>query len=166
MDAHLGLLAHDLPVHLAARRHVDDDVRFDGAPNRTGAGRRRSELRLAKRRSGSLNRDRLALDEDHPVLRELALGDQHLASPAEPAAAADRIDVHAEGARRLEDRRADWEAPALAGRGEDDRAGSRGSWVARSAQAGRRRWPPSRRPRPAPSAGGAVPAGGASRYSA
>src|SRR3984957_4961435 len=48
------------------------------------------------------------------MLGELALSDQHLTAPAKSAAPADRVDVHAEAARRLQQRRAGGEIPALA----------------------------------------------------
>ncbi len=54
------------------------------------------------------------------MLGKLALGDQHLTAPAKTAPAADRIDVHSETARGLQQRRADRKVPALAGRGEND----------------------------------------------
>src|ERR1700680_3475353 len=48
------------------------------------------------------------------MLGELALRDQHLTAPAKSAAPADGVDVHAEAARRLQQRRADGKIPALA----------------------------------------------------
>ncbi len=54
------------------------------------------------------------------MLGELALRDQHLAAAAQAAAAAYRIDVHAEAARGLQQRRAHRKMAALAGRREDD----------------------------------------------
>ena len=54
------------------------------------------------------------------VLGELALGDVDLAAAAKPAPAADRIEVDAQRARRLQQRRAMREPAALAGRREDD----------------------------------------------
>src|ERR1700736_4037041 len=54
------------------------------------------------------------------MLGELALRDQYLATPAKTAAAAHRVDVHAETARRLQQRRADRKIAALAGGREYD----------------------------------------------
>ena len=56
------------------------------------------------------------------MLGELALGDLDLAAPADAASAADRIEIGAELSRRVEERRAVGEVPALAGGGEDDEA--------------------------------------------
>ena len=56
------------------------------------------------------------------MLRELALRDQHLTTSAQPPAAADRIDIHAETARRLQQRRAHGQISALA-RGREDNEG-------------------------------------------
>ena len=56
------------------------------------------------------------------VLGERALGDLDLAAPADAAPAADGIEVDAEPARRVEQGGALGEAPALAGRREDDEA--------------------------------------------
>ena len=53
------------------------------------------------------------------MLGELAEGDLDLAAPAQAAAAAHRVDVHAERTAGLQQRRADGKAPALAGRHED-----------------------------------------------
>src|SRR5688572_3995217 len=85
------------------------------------------------------------------MLREFALGDQHLAASADAAAAADGIDVDAERARGGEQRRADGKTPALArGREDDERLLDgheqplrRGDRYARTLR------PRSRRPRPA-----------------
>jgi hypothetical protein len=49
---------------------------------------------------------------------ELALCDQDLAAPAKTAAAADRVDVHTQTARSLEQRCPDGKVAALAGRRE------------------------------------------------
>src|ERR1700681_4660765 len=48
------------------------------------------------------------------MLGELALRDQHLTAPAKSAAPAHGVDVHAEAARRLQQRRTDGKIPALA----------------------------------------------------
>jgi hypothetical protein len=49
------------------------------------------------------------------VLGELAFGDHHLATTADTASAADGVDVDPQFARRLQERRAEREPPALAG---------------------------------------------------
>src|SRR3546814_10683097 len=54
------------------------------------------------------------------VLGEFAEADLDLAAAAQAAPAADRIDVDAQAARRLQDRRADREAAAPPRGGEDD----------------------------------------------
>src|SRR3546814_12029649 len=54
------------------------------------------------------------------VLGEFADADLDLAAAAQAAPAADRIDVDAQAARRLQDRRADREAAAPPRGGEDD----------------------------------------------
>ena len=64
--------------------------------------------------------ERWSAAEVDAELGELALADLDLAAPADAAAAADRIDVDAEAARRLEQRRAQREAAALARGHEDD----------------------------------------------
>ena len=116
--AHLGGLAHHLAMHLARRRHIDHhigaDLRLTGEPLTglqhlaTGAAR----LDLARHCDAGLARA-------HAVLGELALGDHHLTAAADAATAADGVDVYTEFARRLQQRRAEREPPALA-RGEED----------------------------------------------
>src|ERR1700722_6474165 len=60
------------------------------------------------------------------MLGELTLRDQNLAAAAQSAAPANRIDVDAEAARRLQYRRADGKIPALArGREDDERVSGR-----------------------------------------
>ena len=108
-----GGFAHDLPVNLAGLRNVDhhvgQDFRRAGQAPTLGKLRPPSEpeLRLADRCQARSRRT-------HPVLGELALGDQHLAPTAKSAATADRLDVHAKRPRGLEHGRTDWEAAALA----------------------------------------------------
>ena len=63
---------------------------------------------------------RRALD---PELGELARARLDLTAAAEAPAPAYRIEIDADGAGGIEDRRADGEPPALAGRGEDDERG-------------------------------------------
>ncbi len=54
------------------------------------------------------------------MFRETAFGAFDLAPPTKPAAAADRIDVHAEAARRIEYRSAVRKRAAPSGRREND----------------------------------------------
>ena len=117
---HFCGLAHDLTVDLARRRHIDHhiaaDFRLTGEPLTgfehlaTGAAR----LDLGGRRDAGLARA-------YAVLGELACGDHHLATTADTASAADGVDVDPELARRLQERRAEREPPALAGGQEHDK---------------------------------------------
>ena len=115
----VGLLAHDLPVHLALGRHVDHGVVGDegGAAEATPLGEAAvgSVRQFGRGRRGQCRRR--ARD---PVLRVLALRDGHLAASTDPAATADRVEVDSEPARRVEHRRAAREPTASAGRREDD----------------------------------------------
>ena len=58
-----------------------------------------------------------------PELGEVAAARLYLTAAAEAPAPAHRIEIDADGAGGIEDRRADGEPPALAGRGEDDERG-------------------------------------------
>jgi len=128
MQAHGGIeldcdrldrLAHDLAMDLALRRHVDDDVAHQ--PRRAGEAAA-GEQRLPRRESclGLAERRQVARRGDDAVLGELAYGDLDLAAAADAAAAADGIDVDAERAARLQERRAEREPAALPRRREDD----------------------------------------------
>ena len=120
--AGLGALAHDLLVHLALGRHVDDevapDVRRAAQPPALGQRAAGGVARLLLARRAQVLRR--ALD---PELGEVAGTRLHLAAAAEAAAAADRIEIDAERACGVEDRGAEGEAPALAGGREDDEGG-------------------------------------------
>src|SRR5712671_278527 len=115
----VGVLAHHLAVDLTARGHVDDHVALDARRARQapafghGHAPRVALFRLAERRQAGAGRG-------DAVLGELALRDQYLAAPAKTAAAADRVDIHAETARSLQQRRPYREIAALAGRREYD----------------------------------------------
>ena len=119
----LGAFPHDLLVDLALGRDVDHDVAqeprlaAEAALAAEPAAAAIALLDLAERRDVVVRRA-------DAVLGELALGDRHLAAPAQAAAAAHRIDVDAERARDLEQRRAEREAAAPARRREDDERGS------------------------------------------
>ncbi len=115
----IEVLAHDLAVDLALRRDVDQDVAAD-------LGRARQAPVVGQAGFGAVGRLELAewrevvgLGHD-PVLGECPQPLAHLAAPADPASAADRIDVDAERARRVEDRGPGVEPPAATRRREDD----------------------------------------------
>ena len=116
---HLGPLAHDLPVHLALGRNVDHNV---AEKTRLAAQPMLAGHALAGTVAGLdlVGRADMALPGADAVLGELAFGDADLAAAAQAPPAADRIDVDAERARRLQKRRALGEPAALAGRGKDD----------------------------------------------
>ena len=117
--ADVEALAHDLAVDLALRRDVDQDVA-------TQRGRARQATVGGQALVGAVGGFQLGEGgqvvgcRSDAVLRELAEALRHLAAPADPAAATDRVDVHAERARGVEDRGAGLEPAAATGRGEDD----------------------------------------------
>ncbi len=119
LDRHrLDRLAHDLAMDLARLRHVDDDV----AEDRRRAGEapplvQPLALAVASLDLGEGAEMRCARHD--AVLRELALGEVHLAAPADAAPAAHGIDVDAERARRLQHGRA-VRKPAAPPRGRED----------------------------------------------
>jgi hypothetical protein len=83
----LGRLAHDLAVHLAVRRNVDDPVAQNLGPARQApAGRQRLGPAVFLLDRG--HRRDMVGTRTHAVLGELALGHQHLAAPAQAAPAA------------------------------------------------------------------------------
>ena len=107
----LGGLAHDLAVHLAVGRHVDDDVALDlRRAGKAPPGRHR--LAAAVVLLDGAERREVGGARRHAVLGEFALGQHDLAAAADAAPAAHRIDVDAERARRLQQRRAERKAPA------------------------------------------------------
>ncbi len=116
----VGGLAHHLAVHLAGRGHIDHQVALD----LRGAGEAVARRQRAPARVALLGGTDAARDwrrwRRHAVLGEVALHDQHLAASAERASAAHRVDVDPEGARGLQQRRAERKASALARRREDD----------------------------------------------
>jgi len=114
-------LAHDLPMHLALGRDVDDDVVENlgvaTQPVRLGPQRPASPVLGGLARSG---RAHTRLARGDAVLGELAdLGD-HLATAADAAATADRVQVHAELAGGVEHVRAALDLALAPRRGEDD----------------------------------------------
>ena len=138
----VGLLADDLTVELALGWDVDDEVAGDGGnasePAPLGepalGGVPRLDL-VGRREVGRRRRD--------AVLGMLALRDLDLTATADATAAADRVEVHAESPRRVEERRPVLEPSSPAGRREDDEGVGGHHWVA----ALRRPSRPPRRPR-------------------
>ena len=120
----LGGLAHDLPVHLAVGGHVDHDVAQHLRRARQPAPGRERLVAVQFLLDGGERRQVLRA-RGHAVLREIAFGQQHLAAAAQAAPAAHGVDVHAERARHLQERRADGNARAPA-RGREDDEGVRG----------------------------------------
>ncbi len=101
----VGLLAHDLPVHLALGRHVDHELTLDARGAAETAARGKAPVGgvgvLDLAHGGEVRGSR-----DDRVLGMLALAHLHLAAPADAATAADGVDVDPEPPRRLEHGRA------------------------------------------------------------
>ena len=114
-----GGFAHHLPVHLAVGRHVDDHVAQDLRRAGESSARRHRRSATVLLFDGAEWRE-IGGARGHAMFREFALGQHYLAATAESASAADGIDVHAKRARGLQERGAEREASAAAGRGEDD----------------------------------------------
>ena len=117
--AHVRFLAHDLLVHLALGWNVDHDVGEDprGATEpATGGQGPIARIGLLDPAHGGQRR-RVAGD---PVLRVLALAHRDLATPADPATTADRVEVDPERAGGVEHGRADRHRRAAARRHERD----------------------------------------------
>ena len=117
--ADVEALPHDLPVDLALGRDVDHDVAANvgGAAEPAASGQTLGPVVLGFDRAG---RGQVVGGRDDAVLGKLAHALLDLAASADPAPAADRIDVHAELAGGVEDRRPRLESAAPAGRREDD----------------------------------------------
>ena len=97
----LGALAHDLPMHLAFRRHVDDEITTQPSlAAEPAAGFQRPALVDITLLDG-VPRRRVIGAGDERVLGELALRDLHLAARAHAAPAADGVEVDAELSRRF-----------------------------------------------------------------
>ena len=105
------LLAHDLAVHLALGRHVDDEL-TDHARRAAEPARRREPTIVPVRALDVADRGQMRGRGDDRVLRVLALAHLDLATTADPAAAADRVDVDPEASRGLQHGRAVLEAAA------------------------------------------------------
>ena len=97
-------LAHDLAVDLALGRDVDEHVAADGRGARQPPVGGQPLLGPVGRLEVGERRQVAGLGRD-AVLRELAEALRHLAAAADPAPAADRVDVDAERAGGVEDGR-------------------------------------------------------------
>src|SRR5579872_7224575 len=113
-----GALAHDLAVHLRIRRHIDDEIAADfRLTAKTAAIRQRPpfvHITLFDR----IPRRHMIDGRGHAVFGEMAARDFNLTASANAAAAADRIEIDAEPARRLQHAGAFREPLALTGRRE------------------------------------------------
>ncbi len=133
LDRHgFGGLAHDLAMRLALGRHVDHHVAQDPG----GAGKPPPGFHGLAGDIGLLDlgegREVVGARDD-AVLGELALDLRHLAAAADAAATAHGINVDAERARGLQDRRAEGEAaPQARGREDDGGVVSHGVSVLRA----------------------------------
>ena len=117
--AHVEALADDLAVDLALLRDVDQARRRGPWPCNRAGGRASPSPCAVAGLHGAEWREAVRRRRD-PVLRERPDADRHLAAAADAAPAADRVDVDAERARRVEDRRAPGNLAAPPRRGEDD----------------------------------------------
>ena len=118
-DPGVGILADGLGVDDRVLRHVDDEVAEDLRRAGEAAPFRQAAHALVAFFLGPLGRDVVVRGNDL-VLGEVAFLHLDLAAPAGGAAAAHAFDIDAELARSVEHGRADGEAPALAGRHEQD----------------------------------------------
>ena len=116
----LGALAHELTMHLAFGRHVDDEIaaNFRLTAEPSAVAQRAALVRIALL-------DRVPACDvvgggDDLVLGEFAVGDVDLAAAADAASAADGIEINAELARGFEQADAVGDVPALARGGEYD----------------------------------------------
>ena len=124
--ADIERFADDLAVDLAFGRDVDDGVAEDVGGARESSARGQPALLAVLGLDGVEWRQVLRPGLD-PVLREAADALLDLAPAADPASAADGVDVDAEGSGRVQHGRPLGEPAAPARRGEDDeRLGRRG----------------------------------------
>ena len=115
--ARLGAFAHHLPVDLAFRRHVDDDVAQE-ARRATQAPVGGQAPLLGVTLFGGVHRAQVRGTGLDGVLGKESLAEGDLTAAAQALATADRVQINAEAPRRLEKRRADGEVAALAARRE------------------------------------------------
>ena len=139
-------LAHDLAVDLARLRHVGHEVPGDARL----AGKAMSLLQPPRRELAPLpvaEPGEMVLGRHDAVLGELSLAHPHLATGADAAPPAHRVEVDPEPARGLEERRPGRKTAASSGRSEyDERAVShRAGGPGGGGRVPRR---PHRRPRP------------------
>src|SRR5208337_1545971 len=120
----LGALAHHLPVDLALRRHVDDEVAADFRLAAEPPPLRELSALVAVALLDLVPWAGVMGARIDRVFGELPLGDLDLAAPADAAPAADRIEIDAERARRGEQARSLRDVAAFARRGEDDAIGA------------------------------------------
>ncbi len=103
--ADVEVLANDLAVDLALRRDIDDDVASETGDAREATGRLEAAT-VAVLHLGAGERRQVFGARLDPVLGEAAHALLDLAAAADPAPPADRVDVDAEPARRVQDGRA------------------------------------------------------------
>src|ERR1700722_16821057 len=116
----LRALAHDLAMHLALGRHINDEIAEDARLAAESAARRQ---RAALVDPALLHRApwrHMIFRGKQRVLGEFALRDIDLTAPADAAAAADRVEIDAESARDLQHAGAVGDFVAFARRREDD----------------------------------------------
>ena len=99
------VLAHDLAVDLAGRRHVDDDVADDARRAAEAVTGHERAVAVVVGLDGARWAERVGRGVDRP-LGEAPDARLDLAAPADAAPAAHRVEVGAEAARRLEHGRA------------------------------------------------------------
>jgi hypothetical protein len=119
--AMLGVLAYDLAMHLAFRRHIDDQVSLDfRLASKPAAFRKWFEFTaLAVARFNLADRRQVFGSRANRMLGELALGATHLATTAKATPTTHRINVNTKTACGIEHGRAMRECPASPGRRKD-----------------------------------------------
>ena len=116
------VLANDLPMQLARRRHIDDKIADDMRLAAEAPSCRKSPPFGVARLDSTARRD-VVLRRCQSEFGELALGDVDLAAPAKTPSAADRVQIDAEPARGLQYGFAGRGFAALSGGDEDDAGG-------------------------------------------
>ena len=116
----VGLLADHLAMHLAFRRHIDDEVALDGGLAAQPPARLQGLAPGPVVPFGGRERREMVVPGDDAVLRKVALAAQDLAAPAQAPAAADRGDVDTEFPGRIQNGRTGRKGSAPAGGSEYD----------------------------------------------
>ena len=119
----LGLFAHNLAMHLAFRRHVDDDI--TAKLGLTAQAPMRAEF-AALRGVALFNRvplGQMAFRRLNAMFGKIAFCHQNLTAPANTAAAANTVDIDAKLAGCFKHRGAIGKIAALARWGKDDPVG-------------------------------------------